>query len=273
MFNELALVAFTPLATGAARLVIAAVFLVPVSIMFGHGLPTTTQQWAWSSVIGAIGYALPFHLIVWAQSHIPSNVAALFFASIPLMLLVMSRVFLGVRISKRKSIGFAIGSVGLALLAGPGTFAQIADTNTYLPQIALLAACVFLAGAGIVIRVMPKMSPLQMNAGAMSVAAALSLPVMWSQLSWQAATPGAVLGLIGVGVVSTAVGQLLRFFLIRRRGPVYITPVGYMAGLAGAIMSVVFLGETMPLETILAFSVVLTGVIIAQDGSGNMKQA
>jgi hypothetical protein len=141
-----------------------------------------------------------------------------------------------------------------------------------LPQLAILAACGMLASAAIIIRVMPKSSPVKINAGAILVAALVSLPVAAIEIPVEAIPPRTVIGLLGVGIISTAIGQLLRVILIRRRGPIFLTPVGYLAAMVGAIMGITLLGEKLTMGAMIAFVVILAGLIIAQDGTGRMSR-
>ena len=271
-FNVYALQSFPPLGAGAGRLIIAAMFMVPVAMLAGHGLPKTRALWGWAAVLGATTYAIPFYLIAWVQTQLPSNVTALYFISIPLLLLLLSRLFLGVIITWRKGLGLAIGCGGLVYLSGPGTLSQIGGEGSFWPQIAMIIVCVLLAGSAIIVRLVPKSSPIQINAAAMLVAGLLSLPVLLVDLPETTPRMSAVLGLIGVGVVSTAIGQFLRFTIIRRRGPVFLAPNGFLATVVAIVLGVALLGEALTWETWVAFGIIFAGLIVAQDGSGNMKK-
>ena len=271
-FNVLALESFSALGAGAGRLIIAALFMVPVAMLAGHGLPRSRILWGWAALLGATTHAIPFYLIAWVQTQLPANVTALYFISIPLLLLLLSRLFLGVTITWRKALGLAVGCVGLAYLSGPGALSQIGEAGSFWPQIAMIVVCVLLAGSAIIVRMVPKSSPVQINAAAMLVAGALSLPVALSNLPRETPTMQAVFGLIGVGVISTAIGQFLRFTIIRRRGPVFLAPNGFLSTVFAILFAVALLDETLTRETWIAFAIIFAGLIVAQDGSGNMKK-
>ena len=70
---------------------------------------------------------------------------------------------------------------------------------------------------------------------------------------------------------STALGQTLRFFLLRRRGPVFVAPNAYLAAFVATLLGVVFLGEPITPALVFGFAVILVGLIVAQDGTGNMS--
>ena len=271
-FTSLALSGFSVAATGAARIVVAAMFLVPLSLATGHGLPRTFVGWTWSAGFGVVAWVLPFILLVWAQTRIPTNILGAFFAGIPLMILFLSWAILKTNISLRKWIGLAVGSVGLILLAGPGTLSQLGSNSEYLAQIAVFLATVGFAAGAIIIRVMPSPSAMQATAGAALASGIMALPILIVELPSASIGLKPILGVLGVGVFSTGVGQFLRFFLIRRRGPVFIVPNGYLTAIITAILGAAFLGESPTLSAMVAFAVILGGLAIASDGSGRMKQ-
>lgn len=271
-FNALTLAWFSALGSGTGRIIVAAAFLVPISFVVGDGLPNSRRQWVWVSALGILGMLLPFLLVVWAQQHVPSNVAAGIFSSVPLLILLFSRMILKVPVTPRKWIGLLVGSIGLLVLSGPGTFSQIGFTGQYLPQLAILLACMLLAGAAVFVRLMPKAPPIQTTSGALLVAAIASLPIAAAEIPMTAPPMGPLIGLIGAGVISTGVGNLLRFYLIRRKGPVFITPNAYLVTVIAALLGLIFLGENLPPATLLAFAVIFAGLLIAQDGTGSMRK-
>ena len=272
LFTSMALSGLSVAATGAARIVVAALFLVPLSLATGDGLPRSRKGWVWSAVFGLVAWVLPFTLLVWAQTRIPTNILGAFFAAVPLMILFLSRIFLKTPVSLRKWFGLAIGSVGLVLLAGPGTLSQLGTGGEYLAQFATLLATLGFAAGAILIRMMPSPSAMQATAGAASASAIMALPVLIIELPNASLNAPTVLGVLGVGVISTGIGQFLRFFLIRRRGPIFITPNGYLAAIVTGFFGWAFLGENPTLSAIVSFAVILAGLIIASDGTGRMKQ-
>jgi drug/metabolite transporter (DMT)-like permease len=271
-FTSLALTGFSVAGTGAGRIIVAALFLVPLSLMTGHGLPGSRAGWLWSAGLGIVAWVVPFILLVWAQTRIPTNILGAFFAAVPLMILFLSWMFLSTPVSVRKWMGLVVGSVGLILLAGPGTLSQLGNQSEYMAQIAVFLATIGFAAGAIIIRVMPSPSAIQAAAGASLASALLVSPVLYFELSGRAISSTAVMGVLGVGVVSTGIGQFLRFFLIRRRGPIFIVPNGYLTAIITAVLGALLLGETLTFSVLISFAVILAGLFIASDGSGFMKQ-
>ena len=81
-----------------------------------------------------------------------------------------------------------------------------------------------------------------------------------------------VLALLAVGLFSTALGQFLRFTIIRRRGPVFLAPNGFLSTMVAVVLAVFLLDEAMTAQTWIAFAIMFAGLVIASDGSGHMKK-
>ena len=122
------------------------------------------------------------------------------------------------------------------------------------------------------IRVMPAMPILQSTTAGLLVTAAVCAPILFAAAPIQAPTPVAAFGILGGAILTTALGQLVRVFLVRRKGPVFITPNAYLAAIVSVIMGVYLLGETFTVETASGFAAILIGVLVAQDGTGTMKR-
>src|SRR5436305_4211748 len=57
--------------------------------------------------------------VAWAEQRVPSGLAALLVASVPLFVAVIDRVCFGARLPIGAAAGIAVGLVGVAVLAGP----------------------------------------------------------------------------------------------------------------------------------------------------------
>ena len=268
-FQSYALQDMSPPVAGALRLLFCAAVLVPAATIAGQKLPGSLIMWAWASLVGLMGLFLPFNLTIWAQQYVDTSVIAVVYAVIPLVVLFLSRLLLGVLITPRKWFGVLLGSLGLIALALPEFDGQLLEGD-FLPKMAILASTIMLAAASITIRRMPPSPPLAAMAAASLVSSLLSLPILVYAAPSVEFTPVSLGAIIAAGVFSTALGQTLRFFLVRRRGPVFIAPVAYLAAFVSTVLGVAFLNEPITTTLVFGFIVILAGLIIAQDGSGKM---
>ncbi|MEP1205768.1 MAG: DMT family transporter [Rhizobiaceae bacterium] len=275
--QSIALQDMSPLTAGALRLTFCAFALVPAAIIAGQKLPRSRVMWGWAGFNGLVGFFLPFNLTIWAQQYIETSIAAVIYSVIPLLVLAMSRLLLGVHITARKWLGLMLGTIGLVVLALPedassGSGIQLLDGSLFA-KLVVLASAMMLAMSSVAMRKMPPTQPLAAMAAASIVGALLSLPVLaFSLPAASGIHPVSLAAIAAAGIFSTALGQTLRFFLVRRRGPVFIAPNAYLAAFFATVLGIALLGEPISFTLVIGFCVILFGLIIAQDGTGKMTQ-
>ena len=265
MLVEIALAGFHPIALSAGRIILSGAILLVFLFATGNRLPRTWQHWRWCATLGVVSLMLPFALIAWGQLHVTSGVAAIFIAGGPLFILALSRLFLGEHIGPRKWTGFAIGLGGLIWLIGPQNLTQIGREEQILGQLACLGAAFCYAASAIMIRKMPEMPLMTATVGAQVVAAVLMIPL--GLAFWPAETPTALplAALAVLGLVQTGFAQILRFYTVRRAGPVFVSVVGYLIPVWAGICGVLILGEALTTTMLVAFALILTGLITARN--------
>lgn len=76
-----------------------------------------------------------------------------------------------------------------------------------------------------------------------------------------------VIALIYLGVVATAFGFTLRFFIIRANGAVFMSQVGYLVPLFGVIWSGLYFADAINLQTLISLGMILLGIAVTRKGS------
>jgi drug/metabolite transporter (DMT)-like permease len=106
----------------------------------------TRKQWVATAIIGNLLLLGGNGLVSWAEQFIPSGIAALIIATVPLSLVIMEALRPGgIKPTWQAIVGLVIGFIGIFILAGP---AEISGSTTQLNTfgvIALLAATVLWA--------------------------------------------------------------------------------------------------------------------------------
>lgn len=260
--TTLALDGFHPMTIAFGRLALAGLVLVPLALVSGAGLPQGAE-WRTAFVLGVIGLALPQTMLAYAQRTLPSGTVSIFIAAVPLFTLVLARLFLGDFISKRRWFGFAIGFAGLLLLAGPAAFAGIHAG----PGAVALASCaaVLYAISAVSIRGMRGMHPLRATAGAMIMGSAMSAAFGLSQMPTSLPPTTALIGLITLGLLPTGLAQILRYYTVRRSGPVFASVVGYLIPIWAGFLGVAVLDETFLWRDAGAYGLILSGLLVARE--------
>lgn len=264
--TSVALNGFSPIETSFGRTALAAVVVAGVAIISGQGIPNTLLEWRWLSILGIIGLAAPVTLLSWAQQSIPSTVAAIFISSVPLFILLATRLILREPVSRRKWTGFAIGFAGLVWLAGPAAISQIGDEGQAVAQLACILVAIGYASGGILIKLMPSIPPFRATAGTMISGAVFLAPFGYSAFETALVVPTVpLIALITLGVLPSGIGQNIRYIVVKRRGPVFMSIVGFLIPIWAGFVGLFILDEPLTLHTVSAYAVILVGLLISRD--------
>ncbi|MGE4611535.1 MAG: DMT family transporter [Paracoccaceae bacterium] len=264
--TSMALEGFSPVETSFGRTALAAIVVTGVAIISGQGVPNTLLEWRWLSLLGIFGLAAPVTLLSWAQLSIPSSVASIFISSVPLFILLATRVILRAPVSRRKWIGFAIGFAGLVWLAGPAAINQIGTAGQSLAQLACILVAVGYASGGIIIKVMPSIPSLRATAGTMISGAVFLLPFGYSTFETALGAPMVpLIALVVLGILPSGIGQNIRYVVIKRRGPVFMSVVGFLIPAWAGFVGFFILDEPLTWHTVSAYSIILIGLLISRD--------
>ena len=115
LFMRFAVVDFGPLPTAAARVGVAAAFLVPLMLWKGHG-PAFRRRWLAVCLVGIVNSAIPFVLFSFALLAITTGLSAILNATVPLFGAVVAWLWLKDRPTATRVLGLVIGFFGVALL-------------------------------------------------------------------------------------------------------------------------------------------------------------
>jgi drug/metabolite transporter (DMT)-like permease len=265
-FSKVAVGALPPLTVVGARVMIAAAALLVVCRLLGVVLPL--HRWRDFLGMGAINNVLPFALIFWAQTEIASGLASILNATTPLFTAILAHALTqDERLTPAKIVGVALGIAGVALLVGIEVLDGLG--GSILPEVACLAAAVSYAFAGIFARRRLKgVPPLAAAAGQLTASSAMSLPIVflvdrpWTLPIPEAGTIGALLGL---ALLSTALGYAIYFRILARAGATNILLVTLLMPPSTILLGALILGERLETHHLAGFAAIALG-LAAIDG-------
>jgi drug/metabolite transporter (DMT)-like permease len=115
-----------PMSMAALRFLVAGGLLYGLAVRRGdrEGDRPGLAQWAAAAVVGAALLAAGNGAVTWAEQRIPSGIAALLIASVPLWMSILGRVLVSERLSWKAVVGLALGFAGLVLLVRPSGTAR-----------------------------------------------------------------------------------------------------------------------------------------------------
>jgi drug/metabolite transporter (DMT)-like permease len=258
------------------RLAIGATFLWCVLLVSGKRLPpfSDRRSWAFMAGMGLVGSVVPFFLITTAQEHVDSSLAALYAAAAPVFFAVMAHVLLPAeRLSRQAAFGIAMGFAGVAVLFGPDALSAIGGTDISAQLLLLLATAAY-ASSTMIARLAPQLDPIVFATGYATIAAITALPLTLT-VTPEAVTAGWPnwLAVLGLGLGSSGLAQLLYMTLIQRAGGTFSSLAGYTIPIVSAALGWVLFRETQDWNAVLAFVLILGGVWIARNsGQGRGAQ-
>ncbi len=262
---KVAVESIPPITLVAARMVVAVVMLYAVLRLRGMALPPLGSQWGAFFVLGLTGNSIPFFLISWGEVGIDSGPAAIMMAVMPLITLGLAHFFTDTdRMTVVKFLGMVIGFGGIIVLIGPGALSHLGEKAVF--ELAVAGGAVFYAITAVLTRRLPSGgNPLQRSTAVMICASLQMVPVSLAMdAPWMLSPSGAsLISAIYLGVFPTGLAAIIYFHLIEERGTTFFSVINYIIPCLGVIWGVMFLGEALSLQALLALGIILLGVFIA----------
>lgn len=265
-----ALKGLPPEAVVAGRLSLAAVLLLALMRAAGERLQpfSDTRAWAYHGAQALTGFVLPFLFISHAQQEVSSSLAALFLASVPILVAASAPIlFASERMNRTTLAGVLVGFAGMVVMVGPAPLREMAQGRIGA-QMLLLGSAVCYAASMLVARGTPvRISARAFAAGAVSLAALFSLiPLALADWSVARFAPSSLLAVVGLAVFPSALAQVLYLQLIRRTSAGFVALNNYTVPVFASVVGVGLLGEQLSAHQLAGFGVVLAGVWLAQAG-------
>lgn len=248
----------------AVRLLAAAVFMVLAALAMRSRFPTGTVALGYCFVLAFFGNSLPFFLISWGVEGIASGRAAILMAVMPLATLVLSHFLtVGDTLRRHKLFGVILGFIGIIVLVGPSA---VMDTGgSLVHQLATAAGAICYAISVIIVQRMPPTPMMGRVAVTLLFAAVQTVPVAFWLSGWTLPLVG-LEGLwqpLYLGVVSTALANLILFKLLSEREPSFVAFQNYLVPVFGVFWGALLLDETVSLQAMAALTLILIGIYIA----------
>lgn len=266
MFMKTAVAEFGPLPTAAARVAIAAAFLLPILLWRKLG-SALRSRWQTLLVVGMLNSGIPFACYAFALLYISSGLSAILNATVPLFGALIAWAWLKDTLTPWRIVGLVTGFAGVTVLTlsqtRPGTFA--ADgLHTLLAVLACLTAtlCYGIAASFTKKYLQGLPSLLTATGSQIGATVGLALPAL---LMWPAAQPSlnAWLALLVSGVLCTGVAYILYFRLIESAGPAKALTVTFLIPVFALGYGWTLLNEQVTLTMVVCGVVVMLGTALS----------
>ncbi len=262
LFVGLAIGELPPLTVVMGRVVLGALLLNGVALVAGHRMPTDTRFWRAMLVMGLLNAAIPFCLIVWGQTRVPSGLASILYASSSLFTVLIAPIFVRDEpLTAPRLLGVLIGLTGVTVMIGPDIITDAGGTT--LAKLAILGAALSYALGSIWGRRFRDVPSAVSAAGQLTVAAVVIAPLaLLVERSWTLAPPSsrAIAGILGLAILSTTVGYLLYFTLLARAGSVNVSLVTLLVPPSALLLGAVVLQERIEPRDLLGLAFIALGL-------------
>lgn len=253
----------SPTLVAAARVLIGGAALIPYAMLTGRKIPRGQGRWIGGVSIGVFALAIPMSLLAWAQQIVPSGVAGVYMAVIPLFVLPLAHFFSpGEGMTQSKLTGFLIGFMGVLVLMGWDALSAIGSANG-LAQLACVGATLSYAIGSIMTRRTPETDPIALSALGFAIGGLLILPFAIGAWPEEALSMQTWTIFMAIGVISTGLAMILRVTIITTVGSVFMSGVGYLVPITALAVGVAFGGETLAWSDLVACALILSGLAVA----------
>ncbi len=217
--------------------------------------------WPRTFLLGALNFSFFWAMLFVSAYRLPGGVAATVGAIQPLIVILLSRVFLGSPIRVLSIVAGIAGIVGVGLLVlTPGA------TLDPLGVIAGLAGAVSMAFGTVLSRHWaPPVSPLTFTAWQLAAGGLLLVPVaLFFEPALPSLTLANVAGLAYLGLIGAAFTYLLWFRGLSRLEPSAVAPLGFLSPVVAILLGWGVLDERLTSVQALGILVVLASVWLSQ---------
>lgn len=234
------------------------------------------QEWIDSAIVGGLLLGGGMGFVAWGEQTIPSGIAALLIATMPLWIAILGRLFLGQRLPRVAAIGIAVGFAGVAVLVGPtalGTSGALdpaglvvvllsplswsigslyASHRARLPGRPLVASAAQMLTGAVVLTIMALATgePARLDVGAISARS------------------------IGAFLYLAIIGSLLAFtvfgWMLRKAPLPLVTTYAYVNPIVAVILGALLLQEPIDARTVIAGAIIVVAVALIVTTRGRM---
>lgn len=259
---------------GLRFLIGAAIIAAFVAIRSGHGrLRVTREQLAYSMLMGVMLFGLAIGILAIAQQYVPSGVAALIVAVIPLWVVVF-RLIEGQRPTLLTLLGVSIGFIGLAVLVLPGGSDAPVDSNFLWGALAILVGTFVWA----FFSWRSKGFPLPKDSGVTTTYELLAAGMMLiglgalsgERINLETAST-ASLAAFGFLVIASILGFTSYSWLLANTSLSLTSTYAYVNPVVAVLLGTLILGEALTGDVIIGLIVITAGVALVVSGETLIK--
>ena len=232
----------------------------------------TLREWVHPALIGTLLFVGGHGSLAWAEQRVPSGIAALLVATLPMWIVVLARMK-GTerRLSGRAWAGLVLGFIGVGVLFGPDAWRHNQELNLLSSGAVLFGTFIWAAGTIYMRSVkMPEpaaiSSGMQMFAGGISLVIAATLAGETSRFHLSAVTGRSWLALGYLIVFGSIIAFTAYSWLHTVASPSRVSTYAYVNPVVAVLIGWALASEPIGVFTVGAMVIILVGVGLVNAG-------
>jgi drug/metabolite transporter (DMT)-like permease len=248
-------------------------FFTAGAVLYGwmrmKGTPAPNRrEWAAISVMALCIFVLDYGLLFWAERRVPSGIAAVMLATIPVFMALSEIVFLRTQqLTLRLAVALLVGIGGVLILVSH-TVGLAEKPIDPAGAVALVIAAISWSIASAMTRKLPLPESKVMSSGAQMLAGGIMLAIAAAAFGEfrgfhiQVISRGAWFALTYLIVAGSIIGFTAYVWLIHHESPTKVGTYAYVNPVVAVIVGYFLGGEVVGLRTLLGTLLVLVSVIV-----------
>jgi drug/metabolite transporter (DMT)-like permease len=267
-----------PLLFAAMRFLTAGLVLFGWMIARGEPSPTR-RQWMSVLLLAMLIFLIDYGLLFWAEQRVPSGVAAVMLATIPVFIALSEILFLRTqRLTVRLAFALLVGIGGVGVLMSHSL--NLGGSPIDRPgAVALIIASISWSIATALARRLPLPPSKVMSSGAQMLAGGIMLTLTaaafgeFHNFHPSTISSGAWFSLIYLIIAGSIIGFTAYVWLIHHESPTKVGTYAYVNPVVAVVLGYFFGGEALGLRTILGTLFVLISVVVITTTRANKPAA
>lgn len=244
-----------------SRVLIGALILVPLAI-HQKSFRAAVRNFKYIFLYAAVEIMGPWFLITKAEMKISSGLAGLLVATVPIWATIYASITGDKTVwHRRRLMGLVIGFVGLVAVVGIESLSG--KNSLWAISSILIAAVGYALAPNMIMKKLPNVSGLAINALAMTMAAVVYAPFAIIQWPTEHVSRDSLLSVIALGIFPTAMAFVVFFAVLKEIGPARASLVTYLNTAFAVLLGVLILSEPLTLGIIIGLPLVLIGSYLA----------
>lgn len=267
LFIKYAVETIPPFFMGATRFLIAGLVLYVAARWRGAPAPSRAE-WRVSAITGLLMLGIGNGSVIWAAQMVPSGIVALIIAGVPLWIVLADWIGpSGTRPRAPVVLGVGMGLVGMAILIGPRILVGRGNVDPVGALVLLLGSMSWAIGSIVTRhRERPKSAlvsvALQMIAAGVAFSVATVAFGELPRFSMDNVTLRSVIAWVYLIICGSLIAYTAYIYLLGAVSPAKAATYAYVNPVIAVVLGRAFAHEALGLRTIVAATVILTGVAI-----------